>query len=65
MGRKNKKATCNSNYGTVRNAEERKMSNPSQKNLAQVLQDKNTWWVHFLIVAAIWLLLGRRSGTRT
>ncbi len=25
----------------------------SNRNLAQILQDKNTWWVHFLIVAAI------------
>jgi len=25
----------------------------SGRNLAQVLQDKNTWWIHFLIVAAI------------
>jgi len=28
------------------------MSNPS-RNIAQVLHDKKTWWVHFLIVAAI------------
>ncbi len=28
------------------------MSN-SGRNFAQILQDKNTWWVHFLIVAAI------------
>ncbi len=28
------------------------MSN-SSRNLAQILADKNTWWVHFLIVAAI------------
>jgi len=25
----------------------------SGRNFAQILQDKNTWWVHFLIVAAI------------
>src|SRR3990172_2924811 len=25
----------------------------SKRNLAEVLQDKRTWWVHFLIVAAI------------
>ena len=25
----------------------------SNRNLAQILQDKKTWWVHFLIVAAI------------
>ena len=27
------------------------MSN-AKRTLAQILQDKNTWWVHFLIVAA-------------
>ncbi|MBW2280379.1 MAG: cbb3-type cytochrome c oxidase subunit I, partial [Deltaproteobacteria bacterium] len=29
------------------------MSN-ARRTLAEVLQDKNTWWVHFLIVAAIY-----------
>ena len=29
------------------------MSTSNRRNLAQVLGDKNTWWVHFLIVAAI------------
>ena len=28
------------------------MSNP-KRTVAQVLQDKRAWWIHFLIVAAI------------
>ncbi len=29
------------------------MKNLRSRNLSQILQDKNTWWVHFLIVSAI------------
>jgi len=40
------------------------MSN-ARRNLAQILHDKNTWWVHFLIVAAICVAGLLYLGTET
>ncbi|MCP4007682.1 MAG: nitric-oxide reductase [bacterium] len=40
------------------------MSN-SSRNLAEILQDKNTWWVHFLIVSAICIAGLVYLGTQT
>ena len=37
----------------------------TKRNLAQVLHDKKTWWVHFLIVAAICLSGLVYLGTET
>lgn len=40
------------------------MSN-ARRNLAQILHDKNTWWVHFLIVATICIAGLLYLGTET
>ena len=35
------------------------------RNVAQILQDKQTWWVHFLIVSAICITGLIYLGTQT